>query len=127
MELPASRPILPVISGYRETTLSSWPESASPSLPGVLSKIYALLPPSKGGATSQGSPLATPPHLLTHLLHLSSTGYILPHVDNLEASAGSILGVSLGARRELVLEYGEEGTAEEVRITLDPGSAYIQR
>jgi alkylated DNA repair protein alkB family protein 7 len=74
------------------------------------------------------TPLHTPPHLLSHLLHLSSTGYILPHVDNVQASAGTILGLCLGSERDLVLtstKAGHEG--DQIRVRLPPGCAYVQR
>lgn len=37
-----------------------------------------------------------PNHLLMHLLHMSSEGQIFPHVDNIQASGQTIVGVSLG-------------------------------
>lgn len=74
------------------------------------------------------NPLQTPAKLLSHLLHLSSTGYILPHVDNIEASAGTILGLCLGSERHLVLTSTEAGCEEhKIRVRLPPGCAYIQR
>ena len=111
-----------VISSYREMNLSSWPQLSNDEadrLSKVLRKVYSLLP---SGQTADIG-LAGPPHLLTHLLHLSSTGFILPHVDNIEASAGTIVGISLGAERDLVLEDGEN----RIEIRLRAGSAYLQR
>ena len=134
--------ILSVISSYRESTLSTWPvflkSELNDALAAILARVYALLPelPSgeaKSAADAQESPTprdappSTPPsHLLTHLLQLSSTGYILPHTDNIEASAGRILGVCLGAERELVLTHPERD-GDEIRVRLPPGCAYMQR
>ena len=132
-----------VISGFRETTLSSWQALSSAahtgSLLAILAKIYALLPPSPNIATPADltTSLASPAHVITHLLHLSGEGYILPHVDNIEASAGTIVGVCLGSTRELVLNRqvpantvapaGNEWEAVEIKIKLEPGCAYMQR
>lgn len=91
------------------------------NLANILTKVYSLMPSTTEPSTAE--PLANPSHLLTHLLHLSSKGYILPHVDNVEASAGSIVGISLGAERELVLEKN----GEEIRMRLPAGSAYLQK
>jgi alkylated DNA repair protein alkB homolog 7 len=57
-------------------------------------------------------------------LHLSGKGEILPHIDNVDASGSTIMGVSLGAARVLRLEDGH-GTVWDQ--TLEPGSCYIQR
>jgi alkylated DNA repair protein alkB family protein 7 len=112
-----------VISSYREMNLSSWPKLPSDEqtaqLLDILKKMYSLLPSEPDADSS----LTGPPHLLTHLLHLSSNGYILPHVDNIEASAGTIVGISLGAERTLVLEDGQD----RIDVRLPTGSAYLQR
>jgi alkylated DNA repair protein alkB family protein 7 len=49
-------------------------------------------------------PFAAPLQTTTHALHLSPTGKIDPHVDNVDASGSVIIGVSLGAERVLRLE-----------------------
>lgn len=118
-----------VISGYRESTLSEWMPFESPglndTLASVLQRTYSLL---LGSDSQSENPLQTPSKLLAHLLHLSSNGYILPHVDNIEASAGTILGICLGSQRYLVLTSTEAGhTEDQIRVRLPPGCAYIQR
>lgn len=62
-----------VIRNYRESHVSSWQEIAHP----ILGKLLALMP----GNPTLGS-------VQTHALHLASSGEILPHVDNVEASGG---------------------------------------
>lgn len=123
-----------MISGYRETTLSAWPESpyyGTHDLQHILDKLYSLLPVHEGASGADAPPLGCPSHLLSHILHLSAKGYILPHVDNVEASAGTIAGISLGVERELVLRRNNENTTarprQEIRLRLPPGSAYVQR
>ncbi|GAA6054853.1 hypothetical protein JCM3770_004108 [Rhodotorula araucariae] len=130
-----------VIKQYREMLVreGQWGNEASPgtALATVLDKVYALLPPppssssSSPGSASRASP---PSHLIMHLLHLSSTGAIHPHVDNLEAFGRTIAGVSLGGARVMrfkqVSEPGDEGTSRdgprEFDVLLEPGSAYVQ-
>lgn len=100
-----------VIRHYREMHLSSWPEDQDPGLSLVLARLRGLYPTSD---------------IQTHLLHLSSTGEILGHVDNIEASGTWILGVSLGASRVLRMEsvsYPEDS----FEVLLQSGSVYLQR
>ncbi|BGP58619.1 hypothetical protein JCM8202v2_006288 [Rhodotorula sphaerocarpa] len=112
-------------------------------LDAALQKVYALLPPpSQDPNTSPSSAsslsASPPPHLILHLLHLSSTGAIFPHVDNLDAFGHTIVGISLGGERIMHFKRTED-TAEEAAVAdpeagpsefevlLEPGSAYIQR
>ncbi|CAE7133510.1 unnamed protein product [Rhizoctonia solani] len=114
-----------VIRDYREITVSSWPDSSPPELSHILLRLYGLIdssnnPPSPG--------LTTPPNIQTHILHLASTGEILPHVDNVEASGSVIAGVSLGNTR--VLRLSQSITSSEdasFDVLLESGSVYIQR
>lgn len=103
--------------------LSSWltpsAEEGPEGLLAVLKRVYSILPFSEPAQST----FTNPTHLLTHLLHLSSTGYILPHVDNIEASAGTIIGISLGAERTLLLERD----ADSIEVRLSSGSVYLQR
>ena len=80
-------------------------------LTSVLDKLYALCPTDD---------------VLTHLLHLSSRGEILPHVDNLSASGSWILGVSLGDERILRMK-GTDNEGKEFSLALPSGSVYLQR
>ncbi|KAF9517903.1 hypothetical protein BS47DRAFT_1290337 [Hydnum rufescens UP504] len=94
-----------VIKFYREMHLTSWPPdesltstvSAVPPLSSIVARLHALFM-SHVSARSQRRPA-----LQTHLLHLASNGAIFPHVDNVEASGGTIMGVSLGAERVMRL------------------------
>lgn len=61
----------------------------------------------------------------THLLHLASDGYILPHIDDVEASGSWIMGISLGAERIMRLESIEG--EESYEVLLPTGSVYLQR
>ncbi|KAH8090958.1 hypothetical protein HD553DRAFT_21475 [Filobasidium floriforme] len=74
-------------------------------------------------------PFAAPLQTTTHALHLSPTGRIDPHVDNVDASGSVIIGVSLGAERVLRLE--RNGAESEGRdgweVLLKSGSVYIQK
>lgn len=92
--------------------LSSWPESDIRGLTSVLDRLRALYP-SKDTQT--------------HLLHLASSGEILPHIDNVSASGAWILGVSLGATRTLRMESRGPAESECLDILLPSGSIYLQR
>jgi alkylated DNA repair protein alkB family protein 7 len=59
-----------------------------------------------------------------HVLHLASSGEILPHVDNIEASGSWILGISLGSPRVMRLERQGE---EPYEVELPSGSVYLQK
>ncbi|KAG8995523.1 hypothetical protein FRB90_000160 [Tulasnella sp. 427] len=101
-----------VIHRYRESHVSAWPESAEE----LLAKARALMPGRPSLSAVQ-----------THALHLASDGEILPHVDNVEASGKTILGMSLGASRVLRLQPKENGNPEDcVDILLESGSVYVQ-
>ncbi|GJJ12269.1 hypothetical protein Clacol_006510 [Clathrus columnatus] len=99
-----------VIFNYRECHLTSWPEHLS--LGPILKRLYSLLPSYV--------------KIQTHLLHLSSKGHIMPHVDNLHASGSWIVAVSLGGPRILRME-DKENKHNFFELLLAPGSAYIQR
>lgn len=74
-------------------------------------------------------PFAAPLQTTTHALHLSPTGKIDPHVDNVDASGSVIIGVSLGAERVLRLERKEaesEG-GDGWEVLLKSGSVYVQK
>ncbi|KIK97183.1 hypothetical protein PAXRUDRAFT_825192 [Paxillus rubicundulus Ve08.2h10] len=101
-----------VIRDYREMHISSWPESQVPGLTSILDRLRALYPS---------------PDIQTHLLHLSSSGEILPHIDNVCASGVWIMGVSLGATRMLRMA-STNITAPKIFDTMLPsGSVYLQR
>lgn len=95
-----------VIKHYRETRLNQWPDS----LQSVITRIQQLLP-------------SVP--IQTHVLHLSTNGEILPHVDNVNASGNFILAVSLGSPRLLRLQNNTTGQTYDQ--LLEAGSVYIQR
>lgn len=90
--------------------LSSWPEDQNPGLSCILARLQGLYPTS---------------NIQTHLLHLSSAGEILEHVDNIEASGTWILGVSLGAARILRMESTSNPEAS-FEVLLPSGSVYLQ-
>lgn len=100
-----------VIHQYREMHLSSWPVEEFKGLKPILERLYLLCPT---------------PLVQTHLLHLASHGYILPHIDNVDSSGSWILGVSLGAERTLRMREAEN-TTEGFHIKLLSGSVYLQR
>ncbi|GAA5978641.1 hypothetical protein JCM5350_002463 [Sporobolomyces pararoseus] len=132
-----------VIRGYREMLVRRGhfdstfkDESKRPELERVLGKVYSLLPPSSAATDESSpsvSPLDPPPHLIMHLLHLSSTGRIFPHVDNLEAFGRTIVGVSLGGgERVMKFKQTSEPTEQvqgpkEFEVLVPSGSAYIQQ
>ncbi|TFK29803.1 hypothetical protein FA15DRAFT_724744 [Coprinopsis marcescibilis] len=100
-----------VIHHYREMHLTSWPGLTG--LPEIIQRILSLCP-SKD--------------VQTHLLHLSSRGDILPHVDNVGASGSWILGVSLGDQRLLRMEAVDDSSrTEPFELLLPSGSVYLQR
>ncbi|KAG2115120.1 uncharacterized protein F5147DRAFT_676306 [Suillus discolor] len=99
-----------VIRHYREMHLSSWPEDQNPGLSLILARLQGLYPTS---------------NIQTHLLHLSSVGEILEHVDNIEASGTWILGASLGAARLLRME-STSNPEESFEVLLPSGSVYLQ-
>jgi len=100
-----------VIHHFREMHLSSWPVEDFQGLTSILDRLYALCPTKD---------------VQTHLLHLSSYGDILPHVDNLSASGSWILGVSLGDERILRMKAAHN-ERKEFSLTLPSGSVYLQR
>ncbi|KAG8786378.1 hypothetical protein FRC15_011541 [Serendipita sp. 397] len=109
-----------VIRHYREARITD-PQWASLDSDGelitILQRIKSLLP----SVDTQ-----------CHVLHLSSRGEILPHIDNVDASGSIILGVSLGSARVLRLESVGHQTTEDglplyYELLLEPGSCYIQR
>ncbi|BGO96319.1 hypothetical protein NBRC10512_000347 [Rhodotorula toruloides] len=127
-----------VIKQYREMLVRDgmWEKVAAgdekAGLAEALEKVYSLLPPSEPPSqpSSSSSP---PPHLIMHLLHLSSRGAIYPHVDNLEAFGRTIVGISLGGERIMRFKQvsePREGTAKdgpsEFEVLLEAGSAYVQ-
>ncbi|KAG6334455.1 hypothetical protein ID866_4633 [Astraeus odoratus] len=101
-----------VIRDYREMHLTSWRESEIPGLAQILNRLYTLCP---SGNTQ------------THILHLASTGEILPHTDNPNSSGTWILAVSLGATRVLHLEGTSAATPPKIDVPLMSGSVYLQR
>jgi hypothetical protein len=58
--------------------------------------------------------------VLTHLLHLASSGHIKHHVDNIEASGQTLLGACLGSSRVIELVHEKEGVG--FRALLEPGT-----
>jgi alkylated DNA repair protein alkB family protein 7 len=111
-----------VIHHFRESLVSAFPPSSPlwPDLIPLLNRAYALLP-----SNPQITGDSPPNDALTHLLHLAPEGEILPHVDNLDASGGVILGICLGAERVLGMtrKAGEEGW----EVVLPNGCVYLQR
>lgn len=99
-----------VIRHYREMHLTSWSEDHNPGLSLILARLQGLYPT---------------PNIQTHLLHLSSEGEILGHVDNIEASGTWILGVSLGAARILRMESTSD-PEDSFEVLLSSGSVYLQ-
>lgn len=82
--------------------------------------------------SDKDEPFAAPLGIITHVLHLAPDGCILPHVDNVDASGGMILGVSLGAERILRLEEASEGQEGKTgnkgwEVLLKSGSVYVQK
>lgn len=90
--------------------LTSWSEDHNPGLSLILARLQGLYPT---------------PNIQTHLLHLSSEGEILGHVDNIEASGTWILGVSLGAARILRMESTSD-PEDSFEVLLSSGSVYLQ-
>ena len=128
-----------MIKHYREMHLTSWPPdepdgcsvSSMPPLSSIVARLHTLFL-SHFSTRSQNKP-----ELQTHLLHLASNGAIFPHVDNVEASGRTIMGVSLGAERVMRLirrrmESPKDHSELDVMpplfdVLLQPGSVYIQR
>lgn len=106
-------------------TVSSWPDASPPELSRILLRLYELIDPRN---TQPNPGLTTPPNIQTHILHLASTGVILPHVDNVEASGGVIAGISLGDTRILRMSRGTTSSdGASFDVLLESGSVYIQR
>jgi alkylated DNA repair protein alkB homolog 7 len=97
--------------------VSNWDDERSPLVRSALARLETLYPNSS--------------HTQTHLLHLASSGEILPHVDNIGASGSWILGVSLGSERVLRMESVENDVKDIPKYTFDlmlpSGSVYIQK
>jgi len=106
-----------VIRHFRETQITQWPTSSPPLLASILSRMRSTLFPHVSAGQIQ-----------THLLHLAADGEIFPHVDNIEASGGTIVGISLGGER--VVRFSrvkDENKGEGFDVLLPSGSAYVQR
>ncbi|BGP20887.1 hypothetical protein JCM10213_003385 [Rhodosporidiobolus nylandii] len=126
-----------VIKRYREMLVrpGMWGAAGEEGeLGAVLQKVYSLLPPpSSSASSSSGQSANPPPHLIMHLLHLSSAGAIHPHVDNVEAFGQTICGVSLGGERVMRFKRvseplaGMEDGPDEFSVLVEKGSAYIQQ
>jgi alkylated DNA repair protein alkB family protein 7 len=130
-----------VIASYRESILTAFPapnltSSISPLYPSILSRVYSLLPRDTAAEVTQSvwdptsdpsAPFRQPLRTTAHALHLSPQGYILPHVDNVEASGSVIIGVSLGAERIMKLERGDGDAVEGWEVLLKSGSVYVQQ
>ena len=123
-----------VICHYREMLVKPghWPTD-SPALTAALHKLYDLIPPPAGREADVDRASPDPPsHVLLHLLHLSGEGAIAPHVDNLEASGGTIVSLSLGGERLLRFDktdqHGSPGDGEpdQLEVLLEPGTVNIQ-
>ncbi|KAK4056074.1 ras GTPase [Microbotryomycetes sp. JL221] len=96
----------------------------------ILKRVYSLLPSDHDKSTSHEEidELDPPHHVLMHLLHLSSQGSIKPHVDNKQAFANRIVGISLGGERIMRLQKMNDQVdgPEQFDVLLRPGDAYIQ-
>jgi alkylated DNA repair protein alkB family protein 7 len=112
--------VLPVSGSAGSVTSQSTTRTTPPSL----SESNAYSPSGE-----DWEPFAAPLQTTTHALHLSPTGKIDPHVDNVDASGSVIIGVSLGAERVLRLE--RKGTENEGgdgwEVLLKSGSVYVQK
>ena len=91
--------------------VTSWPTEDLPKISPILDRMKSLVP-------------SVPTQ--THILHLGTSGEILPHLDNVDASGSWILGVSLGATRVLRLENRDDSN-DAFEVLLPSGSLYIQR
>jgi alkylated DNA repair protein alkB family protein 7 len=132
--LPAS-PGAELARGLYESLVLPVSESGSPASSTSRSATRTAIPsPSESNAPNPSGeedwePFAAPLQTTTHALHLSPTGRIDPHVDNVDASGSVIIGVSLGAERILRLE--RKGAENEGRagweVLLNSGSVYVQK
>ena len=134
-----------VIKGFRECLVRDFgPAARQGDLRNIMDRVYGLLPPYEDypPPTEEQKDDSPPSHIQLHLLHLSSTGAIFPHVDNLTVSGPTVIGVSLGGARvaKFKRKISEEPVEEDERITkvlaegpdefevlLEPGSAYVQK
>ncbi|KJE89644.1 hypothetical protein CAOG_01081 [Capsaspora owczarzaki ATCC 30864] len=96
-----------VIRGYKEITFSKW------ALPGSQTVIARVL------ASDLFAP-GTQLHPNQHVLELAPSGYIAPHIDNVEACGEYVAGISLLSASVMRFTYKDE----EVRILLEPRSIY---
>jgi alkylated DNA repair protein alkB family protein 7 len=124
-----------VIKQYREALVK---EGSLPDLPGrespfgtspdkLMERLEALFDGDEQGEEAGRRTL--------HVLHLGEEGSIQGHVDSQIAMGETIVGVSLGAERVLLLEKdrkeeeeeGEEGDDGPIEVLLPSGSVYVQR
>jgi alkylated DNA repair protein alkB homolog 7 len=140
-----------VIKGFRECTITSWdlkaPSHISSKQPEtldlidlrkkILERLYFLLPHQ---LTVSEDYLIPSSSISTHLLHLRSDGYILPHRDDLSSCGDFIIGISLGDERTMKLRLDKEVVESyvgqvnddgiwdlEIRVGLPNGSCYVQK
>lgn len=100
-----------MITNYRETHVTSWPTDVLDFLKPIIRRLEGLLPDTK---------------TQMHILHLSTDGEILPHLDNVDASGSCIVGISLGSSRVLRMEHVDDPDAF-FEVLLPSGSVYLQR
>jgi len=100
-----------VIHHFREAPISSFPP-LWPEVEPIVDKLAKLTP-------------FAPEHLILHALHLSARGYIEGHVDNVEASGGMIMGLSLGAPRIMRMTGVEEEAGKVFQCLLGHGDVYV--
>lgn len=103
-----------VITDYREYEIRSLDQISETEIQDLLKRVTSLIPTHST-------------NLLAHILHLSSTGRIDPHVDHPSASGSTILGLSLGNPRVMHLFAHEKDHQPIYKILLEPGSVYLQR
>ncbi|ORX44453.1 hypothetical protein DM01DRAFT_1312491 [Hesseltinella vesiculosa] len=105
-----------VITGYRETSASTWSPKASIDqwmTTFIQQRIYSMFPDSYRWL---------PPHILD----LAVDGSISPHVDNIQASGSIVAGLCLKSPCKMILEHQTDPSCA-VEVFLDKNCFYIQR
>ncbi|CAG8565363.1 15446_t:CDS:2 [Dentiscutata heterogama] len=102
-----------VIQGYRECQASHWGDQNDKVIEIFNKKVYDFFP-------------RTVEWLPVHVLDLSETGGIKPHVDNVDYSGSIVAGICLMSPTVMIFRHKDDQSCN-FSVLLEPGCLYIQR
>ncbi|KAF0484142.1 DnaJ-domain-containing protein [Gigaspora margarita] len=102
-----------VIQGYRECQASHWVDQNDKVIEIFNKKVYDFFP-------------RTIEWLPVHILDLSETGGIKPHIDNVDYSGNIVAGICLLSSTVMIFRHKDDKNCN-FSVLLEPGCLYIQR